>query len=128
MTERRPRTLVEEAQRREVRRNWLLCTPALAVVVLAASGPLLVVLFYPFLTAGDYGGVKWEFSTDGWFNVLLTRDIFDDTLGVADAHMTIFWRSLRLSIRTTLLTLVLVFRPPTSSPPGRARRATCGCF
>ena len=80
------------------------------VLVLAASGPLLVVLFYPFLAAGDYGGVKWEFSTDGWFNVLLTRDIFDDTLGVADAHMTIFWRSLRLSIGTMLLTLVLGFQ------------------
>jgi len=101
--------MVEEAQQREVRRNWLLCTPALVVLVLAASGPLLVVLFYSFLAAGDYGGVKWEFSTDGWFNVLLTRDIFDDTLGVADAHMTIFWRSLRLSIGTTLLTLVLGF-------------------
>jgi spermidine/putrescine transport system permease protein len=109
MTGKRPSRLVEQAQQREVRRNWLLCTPALVVLIVAASGPLLVVLVYSFLTAGDYGGVTWEFSLDGWFNVLFTRDIFDDTLGIADAHLTIFWRSLRLSMGTTLLTLVLGF-------------------
>jgi len=101
--------LVEAARRREARRNWLLCSPALVVLLLAASGPLLVVLVYSFLAPGDYGGVKWELSGGGWFNVLLNRDIFDDTVGIADAHLSIFWRSFSLSVATTVLTLVLGF-------------------
>jgi spermidine/putrescine transport system permease protein len=67
------------------------------------------VLVYSFLAPGDYGGVKWELSADGWFGVLLTRDIFDDTLRLADAHLTIFWRSFSLSLATTMLTLALGF-------------------
>lgn len=101
--------LVEEARRREVRRGWLLCAPALAILIFAASGPLLIVLVYSFLAPGDYGGVKWAFSTEAWFNILLTRDIFDGTVRLADAHMTIFWRSFSLSLMTTVLTLLLGF-------------------
>ena len=93
----------------EIRRSRLLTLPALIVLFLAASGPLLVVLLYSFLTAGDYGGVKWAFSTEGWQSVFLERDIFDDTVSVADAHLSIFWRSLRLSLMTTLLSLALGF-------------------
>ena len=44
------------ARSQEVRKNLLLCTPALVVLLLAASGPLLVMLFYSFLEAGNYGG------------------------------------------------------------------------
>jgi spermidine/putrescine transport system permease protein len=59
---------------------------------------------------GDYGDVKpWTFSLDGWTSVLFQRDIFDDTLGLADAHLTILWRSIRLSFYTTLLTLIFGF-------------------
>ena len=95
--------------RRDVRRSRLLTLPALIVLFLAASGPLLVVLLYSFLTAGDYGGVKWAFSLEGWTSVFVERDIFDDTVSIADAHVSIFWRSLRLSLMTTLLALALGF-------------------
>ena len=97
----------EDAIAREVRRSRLLTLPALVVLFLAASGPLLVVLLYSFLTAGDYGGVKWAFSTEGWVSVILERDIFDGTLGWADAHLSIFWRSLSLSLITTVVTLII---------------------
>ncbi|MFT5399443.1 MAG: spermidine/putrescine transport system permease protein [Planctomycetota bacterium] len=93
----------------EIRRNILLCTPALIVLFLAASGPLLVMLFYSFLTSGDYGGVKYEFSLDGWFNVFLYQDIFDDVLTFADAHLSIFWRSIKLSMMTTITCLIIGF-------------------
>ena len=53
----------------ESRRRWLLLSPALLILLFAASGPLLIVLVYSFLKPGDYGGVIWQFSTDGWFNV-----------------------------------------------------------
>jgi len=95
---------------RETRRRWLLSAPALLIVFFAAAGPLLVVLLYSFMVKGDYGDVKyWEFSTDGWFSVFLQRDIFDDTLTITDAHVSIFWRSVKLSIMTTGLTLILGF-------------------
>jgi spermidine/putrescine transport system permease protein len=95
---------------RETRRRWLLSAPALLIVFFAAAGPLLVVLLYSFMVKGDYGDVKyWEFSNDGWFSVFLQRDIFDDTITIADAHVAIFWRSVKLSIMTTLLTLIIGF-------------------
>jgi spermidine/putrescine transport system permease protein len=96
-------------RRREIRRCWLLSTPSLLVLLFAASGPLLIVLVYSFLKPGGYGGVVWEFSTQAWVSVFLQRDIFDDTLSLADAHLSIFWRSLRLASLTTLLALLLGF-------------------
>ncbi len=53
---------------------------------------------------------------------MFTRDIFDNTLKLADAHLTIFWRSVKLSILTTIFTFVVGFptawfiamRPPAS--------------
>jgi len=64
---------------------------------------------FSFLTSGDYGGVKWEWSTQAWFQVAFYRDIFDDTVSIADAHLSILWRSVRLSFLTTLTAFVLGF-------------------
>ena len=104
-----PGTLAETVQRAEVRRKLLLSTPALIVLFCAASGPLVIMLVYSFLQAGDYGGVEWSFSGDGWVSVLVQRDIFDDTLSIADAHLTILWRSVKLSLLTTIVALFLGF-------------------
>ncbi len=114
----------EEQQIRQSARNgWLLSAPALVILTLAAIGPLGVVIVYSFLTPGQYGNVVWQFSWDGWTGILFTRDIFDGTLGLADAHLTIFWRSIKLSLQTTLLTFVVGF--PTAwfiaTRPPRAR-------
>lgn len=103
------RSALEVAERRSIRAKWLLSLPALVVLAVAASGPLLIVLVYSFLKPGAYGGVVWEFSTDAWFSVVFRRDIFDDTLGFADAHLSVLWRSVRLSILTTLTCLILGF-------------------
>ncbi|SPH18447.1 Spermidine/putrescine transport system permease protein PotB [Defluviimonas aquaemixtae] len=109
----------------EERRNaWLLSLPALVILVAAASGPLLIMLTYSFLTPGRYGNVEWQFSLDAWRGILFTRDIFDGTLKLADAHLTIFWRSVKLSLMTTVFTFVVGF--PTAwfiamrSPRSRA--------
>ena len=102
-----PRALEAEATRRHIRRNWLLSLPAILLLVVGASGPLLIVLVYSFLKPGDFSGVVWEPSFKAWFQILFSKDIFDDTIGLADAHLTIFWRSVRLSLSTTLITLLL---------------------
>ncbi|MFT5113916.1 MAG: spermidine/putrescine transport system permease protein [Parasphingorhabdus sp.] len=101
--------LEEIARQQTVRRNLLLTTPALVVLFLAASGPLLVMVLFSFLTAGDYGGVKWQVSTLAWFEVFFYTDIFDETVTLADAHLSILWRSVKLSSLTTLLCFVLGF-------------------
>lgn len=108
--EEKQNTNLEEVVRQQtVRRNILLTTPALAVLFIAASGPLLVMFLFSFLTPGDYGGVKWEASTQAWFQVFFHTDIFDDTVSIADAHLSILWRSVKLSGLTTILCFVLGF-------------------
>ena len=99
----------ERMQRQSARNGWLLSMPALGLLLIAALGPLLIIFVYSVLTPGQYGNVVWEFSWDGWVSILFTRDIFDGTLGLADAHLTIFWRSVSLSLMTTLATFALGF-------------------
>jgi spermidine/putrescine transport system permease protein len=102
--------IAEAARRQDIRDRWLLSMPALIVIFFAAIGPLFIVLLYSFMVKGDYGDVKyWQFSTDGWFSVFFERDIFDDTVTFADAHLTIFWRSVKLSLMTTVATLIFGF-------------------
>ncbi len=90
-------------------RRWLLLTPALTILTIAAAGPLLIVLVFSFLTPGDYGGVIWKFSADAWFNVFAERDFFDETVSFSDAHLSIFWRSVRLSLLTTIVAFLVGF-------------------
>jgi spermidine/putrescine transport system permease protein len=102
--------IAEASKRKDVLNRWLLSAPALFILAIAAVGPLFVVLLYSVLAKADYGGVKpWEFSSEGWFNVFLQKDIFDDTVTIADAHLSILWRSVKLSLITTLLTLIVGF-------------------
>lgn len=92
--------------------GWLLSAPALLLLIVAASGPLIIVAIYSFLEKGDYSGVRWILSGDGWFRVLFEKDIFDQTISMADANLTIFWRSVKLSIMTTVITFA--FGLPTA--------------
>jgi len=103
--------------------KWLLCAPALVVLILAASGPLLIVAVYSFLSPGNMGGVSWEFTTEAWFRVFFRRDIFEpDLVTWNDAHLTVFRRSVWLSLQTTIICAFLGFptawfiatRPPAS--------------
>jgi spermidine/putrescine transport system permease protein len=99
----------ENAVRSSARNGWLLSAPALVILFIAASGPLVIVLVYSFLSPGQHGNVVWEFSTDGWVGVLWSKDIFSEEWMLADAHLTIFWRSLWLSFLTTAFTFLVGF-------------------
>lgn len=93
--------------RADARRRWTLALPAVTIISLFSILPLGVVVVYSFLAPGDYGNVKWVFSLDGWFQVLFERDIFDDTVSLSDAHLSILVRSILLSLVTTVITLIL---------------------
>jgi spermidine/putrescine transport system permease protein len=99
----------DSAIRTSARNGWLLSVPALVILVLAAAGPLLIVLVYSFLTPGQHGNVIWEFSTNGWVGILWSKDIFSEEWVLADAHLAIFWRSLWLSLMTTAFTFLVGF-------------------
>ena len=100
----------EEAQTaRSARNGWLLSAPALVVLTVAAAGPLLIVVVYSFLLPGKYGNVEWGFSLDGWRGILWSKDIFTDEYVLGDAHLTIFWRSVKLSVLTTITTFLVGF-------------------
>jgi spermidine/putrescine transport system permease protein len=93
-----------------IRMRWLLSAPALITIFLAAVGPLAIVLLFSFMQKGDYGDVKyWQFSLDGWISLLFERDPIDDTFGLSSANLEIIWRSVKLSLMTTLVTLLLGF-------------------
>jgi spermidine/putrescine transport system permease protein len=102
--------VADAAARRGIVDRWLLSAPALLIIFCAAIGPLFVMLAYSFMAKADYGDVKLgTYSLDGWFSVFFQRDIFDDTLTFADAHLLILWRSVKLSLITTVATLLLGF-------------------
>lgn len=95
---------------RTARNRWLLKAPALVTILAASAGPLVVMVIYSVMERGNYGGVAWgRFSAEGWAGVIVERDAFDDTLSFASANLTIFWRSIRLALVTTLATLAVGF-------------------
>ena len=89
-------TPMDYLQREQNKHRWFLLSPAFLFLIIGASGPLLIVIAYSFLKPGDYGGVIWEFSLNAWIEGILQEDIFDETLEWADAHLIIFWRSIKL--------------------------------
>jgi spermidine/putrescine transport system permease protein len=102
--------IANSARQKDILGRWLLSAPALFILFVGAVGPLFVVLLYSVLAKGDYGGVKpGEFSGEGWFSVFFERDIFDDTVTIASSHLSILWRSVKLSLITTVLTLLVGF-------------------
>lgn len=100
----------EQAQiSRSARNGWLLSAPALVLLALAAIGPLAIVVAYSFMPPGDFGNVQMGFSLEAWQGILFTKDVFDNTLSWADANLTIFWRSVKLSLVTTVFCFLVGF-------------------
>jgi spermidine/putrescine transport system permease protein len=92
------------------RRRWLLKAPALLTILLASVGPLAVMLLYSVMERGDFGGVAWGvLSPEGWKSVLVEYDPLDETVSLATANLSVFWRSIRLALITTLGTLLVGF-------------------
>ena len=110
------------ARKRWLRTRWGLSAPALVIIGLFGILPLMIMVIYSFLEAGEYGGVVWNFSTDAYVSFLFQRDIFDGTLAFSPDYLIIYLRSIILAFATTVICLVLGF--PTAyfmatRPPAR---------
>ena len=97
------------ANSRRTRNSWLLSLPAVLLLLIGASGPLLVLLVCSFLEPGDYGGVIWKPGIEAWFKTIFSDGIGGDAIQLADAHLLIFWRSVKVSLLTVLVTFALGF-------------------
>ena len=95
------------AERRAARRRWLLLSPAMLIICGIGIMPLGIIVGYSFMEQGNYAGVKWEFTFESWINLILERDIFDDTLGWNYAHISILLRSIGLALMTVVITLLV---------------------
>jgi len=97
------------SRHREIKRRWLLASPSLLIIGLIGILPLSIILVYSFMTPGRFAGVEWKFTLEAWINLFLMRDIFDGTLGINYAHLSIFARSVGLAFTATVLTLLFGF-------------------
>lgn len=110
-----------EARKRWLRTRWGLSAPAVIIIGLFGILPLMIMVIYSFLEAGEYGGVVWNFSTDAYVSFLFQRDIFDGTLSFSPDYLIIYLRSIILAFATTVICLALGFptayfmatRPPS---------------
>jgi len=108
-----PSERVAEAQAL-MRRRWLrsrygLAAPALVIIGLFGVLPLVIMVIYSFLEAGEYGGVVWNFSTEAYVSFLFQRDIFDGHLIFSPDYLIIFARSILFAAATTVICLALGF-------------------
>lgn len=97
------------AERRSVRKRWLLVSPALAIIGLVGIMPLAIIAVYSFMSPGPYAGISWEPTLEAWTNVFMERDIFDETLGLNYPHISIVTRSFILAFVTMILALIVGF-------------------
>ena len=70
--------------------------------------PILIIFVYSFLTPGDFGGVKPEFSTQAYSKLLFQKNLFD----VAEfnpSYLIIAFRSLWVAVVSVIGCLLLGF-------------------
>jgi len=98
------------AAEKQLKKNrMLLLAPGILIILLIGILPLSIVLTYSFMTPGDYGGVKAEFSTAAYVQLLFEEDIFDETFSFTSSYLQIFGRSLALAIFATVASLLIGF-------------------
>jgi spermidine/putrescine transport system permease protein len=95
------------SQRRARNTRLYLLLPGLLIIGLFGLMPLSITLVYSFLKPGSFGGVEWVFSLDAYLQFFVERDIFDDTLSFNWAYLSIFSRSVGLSLGATIGALIL---------------------
>jgi spermidine/putrescine transport system permease protein len=96
-------------ERADLRKRWMLISPAFAVIFFFMLVPMFLMAFISLLEPGNFGGVKWgAYSPEAYLKFLFERDL-DESLIVNYDYLSIFSRSFTLSFFCTVLTLLLGF-------------------
>ncbi|KAB8144098.1 ABC transporter permease [Chloroflexia bacterium SDU3-3] len=85
-------------RRNERARLTGLLSPGLAWVLLFFALPLLIIVLYSFLAPGRFGGVEWATTTKNYL-----------TLFTSSVYLNAYWRSIVISVLTTLITVLLAY-------------------
>ena len=96
-------------EKKALKLKWLLVTPALVIIGGVGILPLSIILVYSLMEPAEYAGIVWKFSFDAYVSLFLERDIFDGTLSISDAHLSIYTRSIVQALLTTGASLILGF-------------------
>ncbi len=96
-------------ERNNMKVRAALMSPALFIIGGFLVAPLFVVLVYSFLTAGTYGGVVWEWTTDAYVQFLFEKDFFDETLTFSTAYLGIYFRSFMQAVTATVVCFLVGF-------------------
>ncbi len=87
----------------------LLIGPVVVTIAIFMLAPLGLMGVVSFLEKGINGGVRWgNYTTEPYIQFLFERDL-DDSLILNSDYLQIFWRSIWLSVMTTVLALAVGF-------------------
>ncbi|GAA4228625.1 spermidine/putrescine transport system permease protein [Sagittula marina] len=89
-------------------RHYIGVLPATFMIVVFMLAPLTIIFVYSFLTPGDYGGVKFEFSTEAYTQLLFQKNLFDE-VEFDTSYLTIAFRSIWVATVAVLGSLALGF-------------------
>ncbi len=96
-------------QRRNALAVALLIGPVALTIAFFLLAPLGLMGVVSFLEKGVNGGVRWgSYTVEPYIQFLFERDL-DDSLVLNSDYLQIFWRSVWLSVMTTLLALAIGF-------------------
>ena len=99
--------VAQSADQATTKRNVWLTMPSLFVIAVFGILPLFIIAVYSLLKAAPYGGVEWQFSTDGYTSFLFQRDIIDDTLQFSPNYLIIYFRTTVYALITTVICLLI---------------------
>ncbi len=88
-------------------RIWAL--PSIIVGLLFTLGPVCVIVAFSFMSRPDVGGgVKYQFSTEGYRKLLFREDFFGNSY-FDGRYLQVFWTSLWMALVTTAVCVAIAF-------------------
>ena len=88
-------------------RIWAL--PSIVLGLMFTLGPVCVIVAFSFMSRPDVGGgVKYQFSLDGYKKLLFREDFFGNSY-FDGRYLQVFWTSLWMALVTTAVCVALAF-------------------
>ncbi len=88
-------------------KTGLTLTPVTLCLALLVFAPMMIVLYYSFLTAGEFGRLEPTLTTENYEKVFVARDLRTNEPQPNWNYLQILGRSLLLALLTTLICLLV---------------------